>query len=136
MSEVRRFLVLQAGCQNYALPLEQVSEVSELRPLSPVPRAPVWCLGAVRSAGVVVAVVDLAWYIGAEPEQAPEKLVVLDLRLGGLALQVGQVSGIVLEAPVRLEQDSYGTWLVTPDIKAELLDARELVQEISAAMSR
>ena len=136
MSEVRRFLVLQAGCQNYALPLEQVSEVSELRPLSPVPRAPVWCLGAVRSAGVVVAVVDLAWYIGAEPEQAPEKLVVLDLRLGGLALQVGQVSGIVLEAPVRLEQDSYGTWLVTPGIKAELLDARELVQEISAAMSR
>ena len=136
MSEVRRFLVLQASSQNYALPLEQVSEVSELRPLSPVPRAPVWCLGAVRSAGVVAAVVDLAWYVGEEPEQAPEKLVVLDLRLGGLALQVGQVSSVVLEAPVRLEQDSYGTWLVTPDRKAELLDARELVQEISAAMSR
>lgn len=136
MSEVRRFLVLQAGSQSYALPLEQVSEVSELRPLSPVPRAPVWCLGAVRSAGVVVAVVDLAWYIGEEPEHAAEKLVVLDLRLGGLALQVGQVSSVVLEAPVRLEQDSYGTWLMTPERKAELLNVPGLIQEISAAMAR
>lgn len=135
MSEVSRFLLFQAGGLHYTLPLEQVSEVSELRPLSPVPRAPVWCPGAVRSAGVVVAVVDLAWYIGAEPEQIPEKLVVLDLRTGGLALQVGQVSSVVLEAPVRLEQDSHGTWLIMPGIKAELLDATELVREISAAMA-
>jgi len=136
MSEARRFLLMQAGSRNYAVPLEQVAEVSELRILSPVPRAPVWCLGATRSVGVVAAVVDLAWYLGEEPEPVPEKLVVLDLCLGGLALQVGQISSVMLEAPVRLEQDSYGTWLMTPDVKAELLDARELVQEISAAMSR
>ena len=62
--------------------------------------------------------------------------MVLDLRVGGLALQVGPVASIVLEAPARLEQDSYGTWLITPDTKAELLDAVELIQEISAAMAR
>ena len=136
MSEARRFLLMQAGSRSYAVPLEQVAEVSELRVLSPVPRAPVWCLGATRCAGVVAAVIDLAWYLGEEPEVAPEKLGVLDLRLGGLALQVGPVSSVMLEAPVRLEQDSYGTWLTTPDIKAQLLDARELIQEISAAMAR
>ncbi|SJZ34090.1 CheW-like domain-containing protein [Trichlorobacter thiogenes] len=136
MSEVRRFLLMQAGSRRYALALEQVAEVSELRTLSPVPRAPVWCLGATRSAGVVAAVIDLAWYLGEEPEPAPEKLVVLDQRLGGLALQVGQISSVMLEAPVRLEQDSYGTWLMTSDTKAELLDAVELIQEISAAMAR
>lgn len=136
MSNVRRFLLMQAGSRRYALPLEQVSEVSELRTLSPVPRAPVWCLGATRSAGVVAAVIDLSWYLGEESEPAPEKLVVLDLRIGGLALQVGQIFSVVLEAPVRLEQDSYGTWLITPDTKAELLDAVELIQEISAAMAR
>jgi len=136
MSEARRFLLMRAGNKRYALSLEQVAEVSELRTLSPVPRAPVWCLGATRSAGVVAAVVDLAWYLGEEPESAPEKLVVLDLRIGGLALQVGTVASVVLEAPVRLAQDSYGTWLITPDTKAELLDGRELLQEISAAMAR
>ena len=136
MSEVRRFLFLRAGGRSYAFPFEQVSEVSELRPLSPVPRAPVWCLGALRSAGVVAAVIDLARYLGEEPERQPEKLVVLDLRIGGLALQTGQVSSVALEAPVSLEQDSCCTWLMTPDTKAELLDATELVQEISAAMAR
>ena len=136
MSDARRFLLMQAGSRRYALPLEQVAEVSELRTLSPVPRAPVWCLGATRSAGVVAAVIDLAWYLGEEAEPAPEKLVVLDQRLGGLALQVGQISSVMLEAPVRLEQDSYGTWLMTSDTKAELLDAVELIQEISAAMAR
>jgi purine-binding chemotaxis protein CheW len=136
MSEARRFLLMQAGNKSYALPFEQVSEVSELRTLSPVPRAPVWCLGATRSAGVVTAVIDLALYLGEEPEQAPEKLVVLDLRMGGLALYVGPVSGVVLEAPTTLKQDNYGTWLITSDAKAELLDAVELIQEISAAMAR
>lgn len=136
MTASGRFLVMQAGGLSYALPLEQVSEVCELRPLAAVPRAPVWCLGALRSAGVVVAVVDLAWYNGEEPEAHPEKIVVLDLRTGGLALQVGRISSAILEEPVRLEKDSYGTWLVMPGAKAELLDAAALIQELSAAMAR
>jgi len=136
MSGERRFLLMQAGSHSYALPLEQVAEVSELRYLAPVPRAPVWCLGAIRSSGMVVAVVDLSWYIGEEPEHQPEKIVVLDLRVGGLALQVGHIASVVLEEPVRLAKDEYGSWLVTPDARAELLDAGELVQEVSAAMGR
>jgi len=135
MSGARRFLLLQAGGQSYALPFEQVAEVSELRPLTPVPRAPLWCLGAIRSAGVVVAVVDLAWYLGEEPEQQPEKLVVLDLRLGGLALQVRKVSAVTLEDPAGLEKDACGSWLATTDSKAEVLDGAALVQNISAALS-
>jgi purine-binding chemotaxis protein CheW len=136
MSDQRRFLLLQTGKQSYALPFEQVTEVSELRSLTLVPRAPLWCIGAIRSAGVVVAVVDLAWYLGEGPEQQPEKLVVLDLRLGGLALQVRQVAAVLLEDPVKLEKDASGMWLLTPDTKAELLDGAALVQEISAALSR
>lgn len=136
MKEIRRFLLIRSGQYDYALPFEQVAEVAELRPLSPVPRAPAWCLGAMRSSGVVVAVVDLAAYNGDELECQPEKLVVLDLRLGGLALQVGQVTAISLDDQVRLEKDEYGYWLLTPSSKAELLDASELVQEISAAMAR
>lgn len=136
MKEPRRFLLMQAGTVSYAVPLEQVSEVLELRPLAPVPRAPAWCPGAIRSAGVVVAVVDLARYCGEESEQAPEKIVVLDRQVGGLALQVGDIASVLLEEPARLEKDSYGSWLVTPDVRAELLDTTELLHEISAAMAR
>jgi hypothetical protein len=86
---------------------------------------------------LIVAVVDLAGYIGEEPEQKPEKIVVLDLRLGGLALQVGQITSVVQSVDqVVLEKDEYGAWLVMPNIRAELLDAAELVQEIAAAMGR
>jgi len=136
MNDECRFLLMQAGSQRYAIPLEQVAEVCELKGLSPVPRAPVWCLGATRSSGVVVAVVDLAGYIGEAPELKPEKIVVLDLRLGGLALQVGQITSVVEGAHARLKKNEYGSWLILPDTKAELLDAVELVQEISAAMAR
>lgn len=135
MNNERRFIVMKVGRQNYALPLEQVAEVCELRPLAQVPRAPAWCLGATRSAGVVVAVVDLARYISEEAELQPEKIVVLDLQLGGLALQVGQIASVALEEPARIEKDANGRWLITTDTKFEMLDASELVQEISAAMS-
>jgi len=136
MNNERRFIVMKVGRQNYALPLEQVAEVCELRPLAQVPRAPAWCLGATRSAGVVVAVVDLARYISEEAELQPEKIVVLDLQLGGLALQVGQIASVALEEPARIEKDANGRWLITTDTKFEMLDASELVQEISAAMAR
>jgi chemotaxis signal transduction protein len=135
MNNERRFIVMKVGRQNYALPLEQVAEVCELRPLAQVPRAPAWCLGATRSAGVVVAVVDLARYISEEAELQPEKIVVLDLQLGGLALQVGQIASVALEEPARIEKDANGRWLITTDTKFEMLDASELVQEISAAMA-
>ena len=111
MNNERRFIVMKAGRQNYALPLEQVAEVCELRPLAQVPRAPAWCLGAIRSAGVVVAVVDLARYISEEAELQPEKIVVLDLQLGGLALQVGQIASVALEEPARIEKDANGRWM-------------------------
>ncbi len=136
MSDLRRFLVMQSGVHQYALPFGQVSEISELRDLSPVPRAPVWCLGATRSAGVVVAVVDLARYLGNEQETHPEKLVVLDFAAGGLALQVGTVSAVLLEEPCRLEKTGSESWLVSPEARIRLLDSLELVQEISAAMGR
>jgi len=136
MTDSRRFLMMRAGEHSYAIPFEQVAEVTELKVLSPVPRAPVWCTGAVRSGGIVAAVVDLALYAGDESEHCKEKIVVLDLHLGGLALLVGDVQSVILEGPVRLEKDGYCSWILTPELKAELLDASELVQEISAAMLR
>lgn len=136
MSAVRRFLVMAVGEHHYALPFDQITEVSELRALSPVPLAPAWCRGATRSHGTVVAVVDLAAYFDGESEPDPQQLVVLDLQAGSLALQVGPVTTLVTESSDYLHQDERGCWLETPHGRAVLLEAAELVQEIAAAMTR
>ncbi len=136
MSEVRRFLVMAVGEHHYALPFDQITEVAELRPLSPVPLAPAWCRGATRSHGTVVGVVDLAAYFDGESEPNPQQLVVLDLQAGSLALQVGPVTTLTAETTACLHQDERGRWLDTPHGRAVLLEAAELVQEMAAAMTR
>lgn len=136
MNEVSRFLVMTVGAHRYALPFGQVTEVAEVRPLSPVPRAPAWCLGATRSHGTVVAVVDLAAYLDGEPDPNPQKLVVLDLQAGSLALQVGAVTTRVTESAGCIHQDERGRWLETLQGPAVLFEARGLVQEIALAMAR
>ena len=136
MSAVHRFLVMAVGEHHYALPFDQITEVVELRPFSPVPLAPAWCRGATRSHGTVVAVVDLAAYFDGESEPDPQQLVVLDLKAGSLALQVGPVTTLTAETTACLHQDERGRWLETPQGRAVLLEAAELVQEIAAAMTR
>lgn len=136
MSEVIRFLVFQAGGLSYALPFEQVIEVAEVRPLSPVPRTPAWCLGATRSHGAVVAVVDFAAFSGHGAESHPQKLVVLNLPAGGLALQVGQVSAVLFEPPVMREEDDLGSWLLTREGRTRLLDAGSLLRQVAGAIAR
>lgn len=136
MSAVRRFLVMAVGEHHYALPFDQITEVSELRALSPVPLAPAWCRGATRSHGTVVAVVDLAAYCDGEPEPNPQQLVVLDLQAGSLALQVGPVTTLTVDTTACLHQDERGRWLDTPQGRAVLLEAAELVQEMAATMAR
>lgn len=136
MNQARRFLVMTAGAHAYALPLEQINEVIDPRPLSPVPRGPAWCLGALQSSGTVVAVIDLSMYVGDEALHQPEKVVVLDVRLGGLGLLVDRVADLVVADDAAFERDAHGRWLRTVHGRAELLDAGELVQEVAAAMSR
>ncbi len=135
-NEGRRYLLITAGDSPYLLPLDQISEVLEPCPLSPVPGSPAWCRGALLSGGVVIAVIDLSMYMGDEPLENPDRIVVLDTGTCGFALLAGQVEDLLLADASAVESDIHGTWLQTSVGRAELLDARELVQEISAAMLR
>lgn len=136
MSGSGRYLVMRAGRHHYALPLEQVAEVSELRSLSPVPRVPAWCVGAARSAGLVVAVVDLALFLTGETSADAEKLVVIDHRIAGLALQVAEVTTVIVGETVSLVLDGDAFWLDTPECRASLLDAETLTAELGVALGR
>ena len=131
----RRYLLMTAGGHPYLLPLEQVSEVLEPRPLSLVPRSPAWCSGALQSGGVVVAVIDLSMYMGDDRQEKPDRIVVLDTSSGGVAMLVEHVEDLPVADEGMFERDIHGCWLETAAGRAELLDVHELVQEISAAMS-
>jgi chemotaxis signal transduction protein len=134
--EGRRYLLITAGEQPYLLALDQVSQVLDPCPFYTVPGAPAWCMGAIRSAGTVVAVIDLSLYMGDEPVEHPDRIVVLDSGSGGVAILAGKVEDLLLADESVFEKDGLGCWMETPVGRAELLDARELVQEIGAAMSR
>ena len=130
-----KFLVLLAGDGRYALPLEQVSEIIEPQAASPVPRAPAWCAGVIFAQVGVVAVMDLAKYMGDEQQHSLEKLIVLDCRGAGLALQAERLEGIVSLDQAELVKNADGEYLLLLDEKVPVLDAAMLIDEASAAMS-
>lgn len=132
MDLCRKYLIMTAGKNRCALPLEQVSEVLEPRVLSPVPGAPAWCSGAMATHDGVFMVLDLAAYLGNDGAEPAGKIIVLDKRAGGLALQVLQLEGIVT-AEDHAGDDSN---LRLTDGSAIMLDAATLVQDTAIALRR
>lgn len=121
-----RYLLLNAGRKICAVRLEQVHEILETRPLSPVPGAPDWCAGALATQIGVVMVVDLAAWIGDEKPGLAEKIIVFDRTIGGLALQVQELQSIAT-----LDEHSiFGENLQLQEGTALILDAPSLLDEI------
>ena len=93
-----RHVVLRAGGERFALPLESVREVVVPRPpFARVPRAPAAVRGAMNLRGRVVAVVELATLLGLPPESATaaqSHLVLLDRGRRGVGLLVSAVLGV------------------------------------------
>ena len=56
---IRQLIVFTLDGREYALPVEQVSEVLRMVTLTPVPEAPPWLPGIINLRGAVVPVVDL-----------------------------------------------------------------------------
>lgn len=131
-----KYLVLAAGDCSYALSLEQVAEIAEPQQLSLVPRGPDWCAGAMVAQSGVVAVMDLARYMGEEPNGAVvEKIVVLDCQGGGLAIQANRLDGIVTVEQADLDADTQGQYLLLSAGRVPVLDACMLVDEAAASMA-
>jgi purine-binding chemotaxis protein CheW len=100
-----RHVLLRAGGERFALPLDAVREVVIPRPpFARVPKGGVAVRGAMNLRGRVVAVVDLAALLGVGQEElAPGRgqVVILDRDRRGLGLLVGQVIGV---EPLGLER--------------------------------
>jgi purine-binding chemotaxis protein CheW len=129
--EGRKYLIFTLQGRRFAFDLEQIAEVEEVPVVQPIPSAPACYPGAVNFHGTIVAVMDLAAFLGYTNRTIPEKMITLDPRSASLAFLVEQVVRITT-----LGEDSFSTapneefttaTLKLPDGQATLLDARLIV---------
>jgi purine-binding chemotaxis protein CheW len=93
-SGTRRFLTFHSGTESYALPVENVTEVITLPPVSRLPQSPPALLGMANLRGSVIAVASLRAMLG-QGSGPPSARAIL---LGGaapVAICVDSVDGLV-----------------------------------------
>ncbi len=95
----RQYVTLGIDGEVFAVEVEQVEEILDLRPISHVPNAPACLLGMIDMRGRTVPVVDLRVKLGLPPVPPTQqtRIVVLDIDLGGRPLSLGLVADQVFE---------------------------------------
>ena len=85
---------VRAGGEDYALPVDGVTEVDQLGEVTPVPGSAPEVLGVRNLRGQVLPVVDLATMFGLEPGGDRERMVVAEEGDRRAALAVDSVEGV------------------------------------------
>ncbi len=127
----RKFLIFEVHGSLYAFDLTHVSEVVDPQPCWSIPLVPDCCSGAVQVHGAIVAVMDLAAFLGLPQCPEPRKMIVLAKDIAALAFQVARVIRIAtlqeIEVHHSLEDCFTCSRLVMAEGEARLLDVRKLV---------
>jgi purine-binding chemotaxis protein CheW len=126
----RKYLIFCMSGRLFAFDLSQVAEVSEPQATWPVPAVPVCYRGAMNFHGSIVAVMDLAAFMGFPAIHVQEKLIILDTGIAALAFLVERVLRIVAGHQAELgdaPEESFATALIVlPEGEATLLDAEAI----------
>jgi purine-binding chemotaxis protein CheW len=93
---VRQLIVFTLEGREFALPVENVSEVLRMVTLAPVPESPMWMPGVINLRGAVVPVVDLRMRLGLPHERwgVNTPIIVAECR--------GRMLGLLADAVVEL----------------------------------
>lgn len=107
--KVRReaqFVTLGIGEEVFAVPVETVLEILDMRPVFRLPEAPPHVLGLIDLRGRSVPVLDLRVKLGlpAIPPTASTRILVLEIELPGRRLVLGLVADRVIEV-MALDRD-------------------------------
>jgi purine-binding chemotaxis protein CheW len=136
----RKFLIFSLQGTLYALDLKQVAEVGNPPQTWPIPLAPPCYTGALSFHGDIVAVMNLALFLGLPGPGKPEKIVVLQQEIASLAFLVDTVVRIVSEEEVSVGKPPAGALsaatLGLSDGEAIQLDLDALVREAEAGMQK
>ena len=136
----RKFLIFLLQGSLFALDLKQVAEVGDPPQIWPIPLAPPCYSGALNFHGDIVAVLDLAHFLGLPGCIQPGKIIVLHREIASLAFLVETIVRIVSEEEVSFrnspENGLAAAMLVLTDGEATQLDIEALVQKAEIAMQR
>lgn len=134
----RKFLIFSLQDSLYALDLATVAEVSDPVSVSPIPFAPGYYSGALSFHGDIVAVMNLAHFLGGAEQRAPGKMIVLRPEIASLAFLVDTVLKIVSEDEISARSParySYSTYtLVFSGLTVIQLDLAGLVTKAESEM--
>jgi len=141
MTEVtRKFLSFTLSGRRYAFDLAQVAEVVEQPATWPIPLAPPCYHGAINFHGAIVAVMDLAMFLGLPGGHGIEKTIVLDSRIAALAFSVEGSIRITPQGQAGLsgtpgdEAFALGQ-LNLPEGKVTLLDAAAIAEHAAETVN-
>jgi chemotaxis signal transduction protein len=130
----RKYLIFYMNAQRYAFDLEHVAEVMDTAISWPIPFAPTCYIGAINFHGAIVAVMDLASFLGFPRCPGLEKIVVLDVNVASLGFLVERVVRIVPERETKIRQAPddvrfASAALCLPEGDATLLDIEAIIGE-------
>jgi purine-binding chemotaxis protein CheW len=100
----RKYLLFTLSGRRYAFDLAQVLEVVEQPATWPIPLAPPCYHGAMNFHGTIVAVMDLAMFLGLPGGHVSEKVIVLDTRIAALAFTVEGIIRITPQGQTELSR--------------------------------
>ena len=99
MKDGSQYVTLGIDREVFAIPVEQVEEILDLRPVARLPHAPAYLLGMIDVRGRSVPVIDLRAKLGFTPAEATSstRILVLEVAVGGRTLVFGLVADRVFE---------------------------------------
>jgi purine-binding chemotaxis protein CheW len=99
IAEGAQFVTLGLDREVFAVGVEVVQEILDMRPVSRVPNAPLFMLGMIDVRGRGVPVIDLRVKLGLPPVPPTEhtRIVVLEAEINGGALTMGLLADRVFE---------------------------------------
>lgn len=102
-----QYVTLGIDRETFAVEVERVREILDMRPISKVPNAPAFLLGMIDVRGQGVPVIDLRVKLGmpAVPPTEQTRILVLEAKLGGRLRPMGLVADRVFEVAPLSEGD-------------------------------
>lgn len=91
----RRFLIFTLRGDRYAMNVSDLSEVMETPPTFPIPKAPMTFLGVMNFHGTPTPVLDLASFLHGDTPKSSGRILILDHKIGSLALRIDTVERII-----------------------------------------
>jgi purine-binding chemotaxis protein CheW len=107
----RRFLIFTLRGDRYAMNVSDLAEVMETPPTFPIPKAPKTFLGVMNFHGTPLPVLDLASFLHGEPAENSGRILVLDHKIGSLALRIDTVERIISDIRgLQIQQHDEGSY--------------------------